>query len=251
MKTSQSIHRLNSITTLWSLVCQAHEGTQNAAHSAQAELLERYGGAVRRYLGGAVRDPDGADELFQEFACRFLGGDLRGADPDRGRFRDFVKGVLFHLIADHHKRRQRQPQALGGAYVEPAVDPETISNMDLEFRTSWRDDLLAKAWAALEQIERTTQQPWYTVLRFRAEHPEMPSPQMAEQLGAVLNKPLAAPAVRQMLHRAREKFADLLIEEVAQSLERPSPEQVESELEALGLLEHCRPALERREKRRR
>jgi hypothetical protein len=32
-----------------------------------------------------VRDPDTAAELFQEFACRFLHGDLHGADPGRGR----------------------------------------------------------------------------------------------------------------------------------------------------------------------
>lgn len=249
MNPSQSLHRLNSLTTLWSLVCQAHEGTAEAAHSAQAQLLERYGGAVRRYLAGAVRDPDAADELFQDFACRFLRGALRGADPDRGRFRDFVKGVLFHLIADHHHHKARQPHALPAA-AEPAIDPETVSNMDAEFRASWRDDLLARTWTALADIERTTGQPWHTVLRFRAEHPEMPSAQMAEQLSSTLGKPLAAPAVRQMLHRAREKFADLLLDDVAQSLDRPTVEQIESELDDLGLLEHCRPALERRAKDR-
>ena len=47
--------RLSRIDTSWSVVCQAHrEGTEAAA--AQRQLLERYGGAVRRYLLAATRD---------------------------------------------------------------------------------------------------------------------------------------------------------------------------------------------------
>src|SRR4051812_11611421 len=98
--------RLNQIGTLWSEILQAHNDPGEAGSAARRALWDRYGGAVHRYLLGALRDPDAADELKQEFAYRFLHGDLRGADRERGRFRDFVKGVLFHLVADyHHKRR--------------------------------------------------------------------------------------------------------------------------------------------------
>jgi hypothetical protein len=45
------------------------------------------------------------------------------------------------------------------------------------------------------------------------------------------------------LHRAREKFAELLIDAVAQSVEPATAEQVEQELGELGLLVYCRPAL--------
>jgi RNA polymerase sigma-70 factor (ECF subfamily) len=69
---------------------------------------------------------------------------------------------------------------------------------------------------------------------------------MAAQLSTELGKPLTAAGVRQLLHRARERFADLLLEEVAQSLAEPSPERLEQELLELGLLEYCRPALQRR-----
>jgi hypothetical protein len=56
---------------------------------------------------------------------------------------------------------------------------------------------------------------------------------------------LTAAGVRQALHRARQKFADLLLEEVAQSVEDPTPEHLERELVELGLFDYCRPALER------
>src|SRR5690348_6872776 len=102
--------RLSRISTLWSLVGQAHHELGADVGAAQRRLLEQYGGAIRRYLMGSLRDADAAEELFQEFAYRFLHGDLRGADQQRGRFRDYVKGVLFHLVADYHKKRQRLPR---------------------------------------------------------------------------------------------------------------------------------------------
>jgi hypothetical protein len=48
------------------------------------------------------------------------------------------------------------------------------------------------------------------------------------------------------LHRAREKFAVLLLDEVRNSLESQDPEQLEQELLELRLFEYCRPALARR-----
>src|SRR5438046_2124441 len=98
--------RLSLIPTLWSLVGQAHHAPAEVAQSARQQLLERYGGAVHRYLRSLLGDPDAADEVFQEFAFRVLHGDLRGADPQRGRFRNFVKGTLFHLIADYRKKQR-------------------------------------------------------------------------------------------------------------------------------------------------
>ena len=76
---------------------------------------------MRRYLLGAVQDPDTADDLFQEFAYRFLHGDYRGASPERGRFRNYLKGVISHLVADFCNRRKRQMPGLSDDVAEPAV----------------------------------------------------------------------------------------------------------------------------------
>ena len=80
--------RLSRISTMWSLVFQAHAGKVDAAASAQNVLMQRYGGAIHRYLLGALRDADAAADLAQEFALRFVRGDFRRANPERGRFRD-------------------------------------------------------------------------------------------------------------------------------------------------------------------
>jgi RNA polymerase sigma-70 factor (ECF subfamily) len=237
--------RLSLIPTLWSLVRRAHQGPTGDVTSARQQLLERYGGAVHRYLRKLLHDADAADEVFQEFALQLLHGELRGADPQHGRFRNFVKGTLFHLVADYRKEQREWPgplpvdsAALGGHREEVESDRQLVE--------SWCDELLARAWAALAQVEADTGQPFYAVLRFRADHPEMRSPQLAEQLAAQLGRPFTAAGVRQALHRAREKFADLLLDEVTHSLENPTAEQVVQELADLGLLDYCRPALERR-----
>jgi RNA polymerase sigma-70 factor (ECF subfamily) len=241
--TGSDLH-LSRIDTLWTVVCRVHQEGGDVP-GAQRQLLERYGGAARRYLLAATRDADADDELFQEFAVRFLRGGLRGATPERGRFRDFLKGVLVHLVIDHHNRGRKQLLAL--APDHPELTAEWQSEQDEAFRVSWRDELLARAWAALQEAEKSSGQPFFTVLRFRADHPDATSQQMADDLGQVLGKPLTAPGLRQVLHRARERFADLLLDAIAQGLDQPGPAALEEELVELGLLEHCRPALQRRQ----
>ena len=247
MESSTYHDRLSGIQTLWTLVRQAHQ-PGDEARVAQEKLLRRYGGAVRRYLQGIVRDAEVADDLFQEFACRLIKGDLHGADPQRGRFRNFVKGVLFHLVADHHARRKRQPALLGDQLPEQAVQPPTWEELDRDLVVNWRAELLARSWQELQDVERRSGKPLYTVLRFRAENAKLSSTEMAHQLSALLGKPLTAVNFRQTLHRAREKFADILLAEVIESLDAPTDEQLHDELHELGLLEYCKPAMEKKAK---
>jgi hypothetical protein len=57
---------------------------------------------------------------------------------------------------------------------------------------------------------------------------------------------MTAENVRKALQRAHAKFAELLVDRVAESLTDPTPAELEDELRALDLLKYCRPALERR-----
>src|SRR5262249_35228811 len=176
------------------------------------------------------------------FALRVVHGDLHGANSERGRFRDFVKGTLFHLIADYRKQQRKWSRSLpahGARLIAGAEDRDS----DRHFVESWCDDLLAPTWAALAKIEGATGQPLHAVLRFRADHPEMRSPQLAKELSTRLGRPFTAVGIRQTLHRARRKFAGLLVDEVIQSLENATAQELEQELIELGLLEYCRPAL--------
>ncbi|HZT79316.1 MAG TPA: sigma-70 family RNA polymerase sigma factor [Gemmataceae bacterium] len=246
MNEQQLQDRLSQISTPWTMLRQAHGSQADAVSAAQQQLMQRYGGALYRYLLAALRDPDAADELNQEFAVRFLRGDFRNVNPERGRFRDFLKTSVLHLIVDFHRRRKVRPQQLSPDAPEPADPSDDLAELDRQFQQSWREELLNRSWEALARVERQTGQPFHTVLRFKAKNPDLRSAELAERLGAQMGKPLTAAGVRQTLHRARERFADLLLDEVLGSLDRPTLADLEQELADLGLLEYCRPALERR-----
>jgi RNA polymerase sigma factor (sigma-70 family) len=233
--------RLSQISTIWTILRQAHGGPADAVTAAQQFLLQRYGGAVHRYLLATLRDRHAADDLTQEFGLRLVRGDFHHADPQRGHFRNYVKTVLFHLISRYRKQQQTHIQPLASDSPELANLSARDEDADRRFQESWREELLARAWEALAEAQPI----FYAVLRFRAAHPKLPSAQMAEQLARQLDKPLTAATIRQTLHRARDKFAELLIDEVAQSFERPTAECVEQELGELGLLAYCQTALAR------
>jgi RNA polymerase sigma-70 factor (ECF subfamily) len=237
--------RLSQINTNWSMIRQAHHSQGDEAHEAQRLLLQRYGGAVFCYVRGIVHDTDAADDLFQEFAVRFLRGDFRAVKPQSGRFRDFVKTVLRHMVIDYHRDRQ-QAHPAGSETLVGMCAAEPCADTDARFLAAWRNELLSRAWDRLAEVANHSNQPLYEALRFRAEHAGMRSAELATYLGVRLGKPLTAAGFRQVLHRARALFADFLLDEVAASLADPSLEQLQEELIDLGLLPYCEPALARR-----
>ena len=168
MPDAESADRLSSISTRWSLVFDAHHGQGSRVTAAQGALMQRYCGAVYRYLLAVLRDPNEADEVAQEFALRFIRGDFKRADPERGRFRDYVKTVLYHLLADHHKRRQARPRPLPADSGElPAAAPD-VAVQEQEFVQRWREALLERTWEALAAAQEQAGTLYYTVLRWRA-----------------------------------------------------------------------------------
>lgn len=243
MQSDDTNERLSRITTMWTMLRRAHAGSSDTARSARQELMQRYCGAVYRYLLSAVRDPHAAEDLTQEFALRFIRGRFEGADPERGRFRDYVKRSLFNLVGDYRKQQRKEPRALAPELAEPAVLPQEEAELDRAFINSWRQELLARAWQAIAKAEQETGQPYHAVLRLRIQRPDLRSPQLAEELSAALGKRLTAAGVRQLLHRSREKFAAALVEETRRSLGPATPEQLDEELAELNLLKYCKNAL--------
>jgi RNA polymerase sigma-70 factor (ECF subfamily) len=239
--------RLSRISTIWTLLSDAQKSLRTRADDARLALIQRYQGAAYRYLLGALRNPDAADELFQEFALRVMQGAFAHADPERGRFRSYLKTMLYHLIVDYQRRQQRLPRSLQSTVADPAGPGPETPESDRQFLASWRDEILARAWASLAEAERNGGQPFHSVLKFRAEHPDASSADMAERLtGQLPAHPFTEAGVRKALQRARAQFADLLLDDVAHSLGEHSPDQLEEELIALDLLPYCRSALKRR-----
>jgi|ERR1700722_4412852 len=238
---------ISDIATMWTIVREAHghaSTSEQAVQRAQQVLMERYSGSVYRYLLGALRDRHAAYDLLSEFSLRFLQGAFRNANPEKGRFRDFVKTALYHLICDYQNRKKKSPRQLPDESSGAGPVAQDLHYSEQEFLESWRNDILSRAWQALETASQTKGQNYYRVLRIKAEFPDLSSQQIAEKLNAELGEAFSDDGVRQMLKRAREKFSMIILEDLAHSLTDPTRESLEQELIDLKLHSYCKKYLD-------
>jgi len=237
---------LSQLATCWTLFNQAHD-TETPAEIVQAarnQLLQRYEPVVRCYLGKLLRScpnhAEAVEDCVQTFALRFLSGSFGRADPCRGRFRDYLKTAVRNLAISYQRPDRVRSRPLEEDYE--ADENPCSSEEEAEFLKVWRDELFNRALQALAEEDERSGKRLHSVLRMRMDYPDMRSAEMAERLSAVFGKPVDAGWVRKRLLQARERFTQLLLREVADSLDQPTRERVEEELLALGLLDYCRSA---------
>jgi RNA polymerase sigma factor (sigma-70 family) len=230
------------VMTAWSKVF-AGQGDGDTALEARKLLLLRYHEVVYHYFVRKLRNEDLARELYSNFAIRLLSSDrlLKHVEPGKGRFRDYLKRCLANMVIDHYRDRAREPLQLGtSSSSQEPVDPAD------DFSPVWTQELLNQAWKALEQHERTTGQLSYTVLRLQSDNPKIRAADLARQLSSSQGRAYTADAIRQIVHRARKRFSEMLLDEVKRSLGNPSEEELAAELRELGLMEYCKKAMEDR-----
>ena len=125
---------------------------------------------------------------------------ISSADPGRGRFRDFVKTALYHLIVDFQSRRQSV--AVPAAAESEELSAADLAALDRDFTSRWREEMLAKAWEALAAVQAQTGEPLHAAWRLRGERPDLKPDALATELGTRLGRPISARDVRQIVHRA-------------------------------------------------
>jgi RNA polymerase sigma factor (sigma-70 family) len=233
--------RIDQIVTQWSLLRLAHQPVDPQSPQARQAMLLKYRDAIRNYVTSLLRGHADADDLSQDVLLRLMRGDFGNADPSRGRFRDFLKFAVKNMVRNHWSQQQRR----GSVSLEQlaGLDPQSEDD-ESTWTEEWRGQLLQCTWQLLEDHEKSTPGCCYfTVLRLRTEDTTADSALLAERLSQCMNKAWRADAVRQQLRRARLKFAQLLVEELASSLNSATPCEVEEELVALGLFDFVRPFL--------
>ena len=171
------------------------------------------------------------------------------ARQDRGRFRDYLKKIVRNA-AFNFLNRQQPPQHSDAGLLDVPAPTESQRFPDQEWVVQRRRCLLKRAWKHLEKHEqRTPDNLFHTVLGLCARHPNEDSKSLAERVNQDTGKVLRPDAFRKQVSRARHKFAQLLVKEVAQTLERPEPEDVEEELADLGLMVYVQNYLPLRRRR--
>ena len=235
---------LAQIATQWSLLRLAHELNSTAdgvagSQAARQALLLRYSRAVRRFVGFLVKDSAAADDVAQDAMVRLMRGDFAKADAERGRFRDLLRHAIRNMVRNYWSRENRRT---GVEFNEEQFAAD--EDQQDEWLDEWKSVVLDTAWRAFEQYQiRTPGSVAYSVLRLRADNLDDDSEQLSARVSKTVGRPINAAATRQQLRRARLRFAQLLVEEVARGLTGPTPEAVEAELISLGLMEYVRDFL--------
>lgn len=144
-------------TTLWSQV--RHGGAPGGERDgALAALAQRYQGPAEAYLAAALRLPaERAHELFQEFFAWMLAtGWLARAEPERGRFRAFLKVALRNFASDELRKERaakRGDGRIGALSEEDGHEPvdRGARTPEEELDNAWRAELVHSAFERVEQ----------------------------------------------------------------------------------------------------
>jgi hypothetical protein len=206
------------------------------------QFVMRYAAAVRRYVGALVKNPHDSEDVVQDFLLRTVRRPFTPEQIRRGRFRDYLKAVLRNAALTHFRRGSHAPSA--GTDHLAGIAAEVDDDANRAWLAEWRDCLLRRAWQALELHEQAAPEGIaYTVLRLAADHPDESSASLAARAAALTGRVVGVDAFRKQLSRARRHFAQMIVDEIRQTLEDGSAEDVVEELRDLGLMEFVRDFL--------
>lgn len=229
-------HRLDQIETDWSLIFEP------------AHVILRYAHAVQNYLNALLSNKHDAEEVAQEFFLWISEHGLPRASKNRGRFRDYLKKVVRNKALNF--LRDKQSCVSDADLLNVPAPEDTRSTGDREWLLHWRSCLLQRAWQRLEDYQQHSPKGrYFTVLQLCATYPGEDSQQLAARAGSVVGGTLSAHAFRKQVSRARRVFAELLVNEVAKTLDDPAPHDVEEELVDLGLMPYVHDYLPIRQRR--
>jgi RNA polymerase sigma-70 factor (ECF subfamily) len=111
-------------TTHWSVVLAACDHTAPEGQGALEILCRSYWFSLYGYLRRQGYNPHDAQDLTQEFLARLIGNhDLRGVEPQRGKFRSFLLGTLKHFLSDERKKVHAQKRRVGLPVI--SIDEES------------------------------------------------------------------------------------------------------------------------------
>jgi RNA polymerase sigma-70 factor (ECF subfamily) len=212
----------------------------NAEHGREslARLCQSYWFPLYAYVRRRGYPPEDSQDLTQAFFARLVEKNwVADADRSKGRFRTFLLTAMKHFLADEWDRARADKRGGGvtplplsfdtaeARYNEEPADSETperiyerrwavalLGEVLNRLRTEYEDEGKGALFAALDPClvgERTRQ----------------PYAELAESLNAT------EPAIKSAVHRLRQRYRQLLREEVAGTVD--SADEVEDELRHL------------------
>lgn len=217
--------------TRWTLV-QAARGDSARAREALSDLCTAYYAPVVAFLRHDGRPEDDARELAHGFFAQMLeGGGFDAADPSRGRFRSYLLGALKHFL--QHERRKSQAARRGGGIEHVALQAPTDTSagfdvadprdpaFEREFDRQWALAVLERAMTVLAaEFQRLGKESLFEQLRpwLGGDFAGESQSEVALRLG------MSPGAVKVAIHRLRQRFRDVVMGEIAQTVGGGEPE---------------------------
>ncbi len=225
-------------TTRWSVVLSAGELDSPPARRALETLCQAYWHPLFAYVRRNGYSLAEAQDLTQEYFADLIGREqLRLADPNRGTFRGFLLSRLDYFLAREWRRDHRQkrgghltfisvdaPRLAEGPFVEPA-DPGTP---ETHFLRHWALTVLKQAMDALQrECEAHGKGPLFLEAQrlIAGEREEIAYAEISRRLA------MSEGAFRVAVHRLRQRYGELLRQEVAETV--ASEAEVDEELRFL------------------
>jgi len=225
-------------TTHWSVVLLAGQILSPQSHAALEKLCRAYWQPIFIFARRKGWNEEDAKDLTQQFfACLLERNDFSGLDPARGKFRTFLLTSFTHFLANEWDRLSAQkrgggrqifsleelsPDELGGSSAE-AKNPPGIS-----FDLHWAKTILETALqhlkiemaAARKPAQFDTLGPFLTANAGDGDYAAA-----AQTLGVEVS------SVPVLVHRLRQRYRELVREEVAETV--TSPVELDEEMRHL------------------
>jgi len=241
VKTPEPSNRQFS-TTQWGVVLAAASSRDPESPRALAALCGVYWYPVYALIRHSERNPDNARDLTQGFFAELLDKRLlKVADPDRGRFRCFLRASVRNYLS--HERRREASVKRGGRLSHLSLDfeeaesrwriePVESNTPETLFEKRWAQALLGRALARLREEADDSSDAGE---RFRRLEPFLTDARPGQRYAEVAAElGMTEAAVKKSVQRLRVRFGHLLRAETAQTVN--DPQEVESEIRHLFTL---------------
>lgn len=240
------INRARFQTTRWSVVLRVKDADNREAEEVWNELARVYWYPLYAFCRRKGSNDHDAQDLTQAFFVHLLNGNrFESISPEKGRFRTYLLRMFENFLSNQHRDANRLVRGGGQTILsleqmdaDARFSQSRVSNdsPDRAFDREWAVALLDRVKQRLfEQYERRKQSELFAAIR-----PHL-LPRANESSYADLGRQLqlSPAAVGMAITRMRTRYRNILLEEVAATLERP--EDLEDELRTLMSLFSDKP----------
>lgn len=215
---------------------RVQRGSPDDARRALEDICKGYWYPIYSYLRRSGHAPPDAEDLTQDFFQRVIEErSILAADEVRGRLRSFLLGVLKRLLSDHFRAQGREKRGSGrqivsfdeadaeGRYIR---EPAELNSPDALYDRAWAEGVLSTAMEKLrDEFVKADDLPLFDQLKEFLPLGDNATPY--KKVAALAG--LSEGAVRLQVHRTRKRYAKLIEEEIARTVDDEADIQTERE----------------------